>query len=480
MNENEERLSGALQENVLTALCFDDRVAPMVRACIKVQLFESSLYKEIAGHAIDYLDRFGKPIGDHLADELETVLKGDDRRKAAAYERELVNLYAARERVNGDYVVSQLQKFVRGQTIKSAIVTAAEAMRDGKVDEAEVAMQAGLTSQINLFEPGIRLSDPSQALSFLHHTQEAFATGIPCLDKYGVGPSRKTLFLVLAALNRGKSWWLMHLAKWAMLQRHSVVHITLEMSQEKVALRYMQSLFSLTKRQAAARVPQLITGDNGTLLDIDFAEIVRPSLEDRDIDKLLRRRVTRELSRRPPLIIKEFPTGGLTLSGLRAYLDGLERFHKVTPDLVVIDYADIMAIDSKDRREGIGANMIGLRGIAVERNCAIATASQTNREGINAKLVDERNLSEDVSKGFTADTVVSYNQTEMEHSLSLARLYVSKHRDDEARMMALIAQSYAMGQFCLDSVPLQPQYWNIIGASARDQEGADADREVRR
>lgn len=467
----EQRLSGALQENILTVLCFSDEFARIVRHAVRPQLFESSVFREVAGIAIDFIDQYGEPVKDHLADHLESILQGDDQRKASSYRRLLENLELAREAVNGKYVVTELQKFVRAQNMKSALIEAVQAADDGRVDDCALAMQKGLQTQELSFDSGLNLNDPQQAMSFLVQDDKPLMTGIDVLDHYGVGPARQTLMLLLAPLNRGKSWWLMHLGKWALLQQQTVLHITLEMSEHKTAARYLQSFFSITKRQAAARVPRFIRGRDGLVESIDYEQLVRPSLADPDIAAKLSGKIKAEFSRRPPLKIKGFPTGMLTIPMLEAYLDNLERFEKIVPDVIIVDYADLMAVDPKNMRQELGEIYKRLRGLGVSRNCCIVTASQSNRDGINAKMIDERNLSEDVSKGFTADTIVTYNQTEAEHAMQLARLYVSKHRDDEARMMALISQAYGIGQFCLDSVPLMSNYWQMI-SGRREEEDA--------
>ena len=189
-------------------------------------------------------------------------------------------------------------------------------------------------------------------------------------------------------------------------------------------------------------------------------------LADPDIREYLGRKLDR--TKRKRLLIKEFPTGGLTIAMLKAWLDSLERFEKFVPSMLIIDYADLMAIkDAKNKRDELGEIYKQLRGIGVERNIAIVTATQTNREGIGATNVDVGHLSEDISKSFTADTIITYNQTEQEYALGMARLFLAKHRDDEAKRWILIAQSYAIGQFCMDSAPMINKYWDFIKSGGR-------------
>ena len=98
--KTDERLSGALQENILVVLCFDAKHAVIARGALSPQLFESAVYREVAGIAIDYLDQYRQPVGEHLADHLEHILKGEDTRKAASYEQLLVHAPTGQDQGN--------------------------------------------------------------------------------------------------------------------------------------------------------------------------------------------------------------------------------------------------------------------------------------------------------------------------------------------------------------------------------------------
>ncbi len=134
----DEKLSGALQENVLTLLCFSEDFATTIRHSITQNLFESAVFREIAGHAIDFIDQFKKPIGEHLPDSLETILKGSDKRKARSYTGVIDNLFGAKNDVNGPYVLSKLNEFVRQQHLKSGVVAAVAALEDGRTFDAKI------------------------------------------------------------------------------------------------------------------------------------------------------------------------------------------------------------------------------------------------------------------------------------------------------------------------------------------------------
>lgn len=473
----EEPLSGALQENLLCLLVFSDQYCKLVRGAVTPHLFESAVYKEVASHAITFIDQFGEAAKEHISDSLEDILKGDDKRKATSYKRLLENLFIASSAINAEYVISQLQRFVRQQSMKAAILRAVEQIEDGKVDEAELELQRGLNTQVVSFDMGVSLGDPKQSLHFLDDNIKPLMTGIDELDKRGIGLVKKEQTVFMAPPGVGKSWGMIHMGKWAILQRQTVVHITLEMSADRVAQRYIQAFFSVSNRDSRVRMPRMTKDSSGGMTDVFYEDIERLSLRDHNIRDKLRQKIEREFRRRPKLIIKQFPTSTLTVPQLNAYLDGLERYHKIIPDVVIIDYPELMALDTTDLRIAVGNNNKLLRGIAVARNHAQLIASQSNRSGAQARMVESIHAGEDFSKIATADTVITLSQTNAEKKLGLARLFTAKARNEEGGFITLITQAYAVGQFCLDSAHLgSSDYWSYVAAGGR-KDDRDAEDE---
>ncbi len=168
-----------------------------------------------------------------------------------------------------------------------------------------------------------------------------------------------------------------------------------------------------------------------------------------------KRWITRRLSNmkaKPRLLIKEFPTFSLTIAQLNAYLDMLDRKFNFRPDVLIIDYPDLMAIKSTEKRIEIGNHFAALRGICQRRKMAGITVTQVNRKGADATLVTATHVAEDWSKIATCDNILTFNRTKHEKRLGLARVLVAAARDAEDGYVALIAQNYKTGQFCLDSI----------------------------
>ena len=469
------KLTGAIQEALLALLCFDDSAGggAFVRGLVAPDSFDA-FYCDLADAAGDFIQRYGTVPGEHTLDLIDALSKRrPDNAKMYARLFESVELTAAG--VNREYVLKHAREFVRMQLIRAGATELVDCLeRDDSeaLREAEKILIRMRTEQVDLFEPGTFLHERS-ALRFLDDDYEAFPTGIKLLDNRRLGPARKRLHLFLAALGRGKSWWLVHLAKIALMHRLRVLVVTLEMSEEEYACRLLQSAFSLTKREGEARFFNIVPPNDGAPINFAETALRRPSMSDHDIGEFLAKKQRRMLARRPPLLIKEFPSGKLTIPQLEAFLSGLEGTGFL-PDLILVDYVDLMdwRSVSPDKRIGIGENTVGLRGIAGERNMAVASCSQSNRTGAKAKRVDETHMGEDWSKGQTTDILLTYSQTRAERFLKLARLYVAKARTDEDKFEFLISQCYSIGQFVIDEHPMVAGVFDEIKYMA-ETEGGD-------
>jgi hypothetical protein len=291
-------------------------------------------------------------------------------------------------------------------------------------------------------------------------------TGIKELDKRLICPARKELFTILAPRNRGKTWALCHLGKFAALQHRKVVHITLEMSERLVFGRYIQGFFSLTKREAEEiRIPQLVLGSKGDLRSIGWKLLKkRGTLSNAATRKKIGEKLE-QLGGRMQIAVKEFPTSQLTIEGLVAYLESLEAQEGFIPDMVIMDYIDLMKTDVSNLRLDTGRLYREYRGLAVERSFAGVTASQSNRLGEDVKVITMKHIAEDITKADISDNILTYNQTKHEKPHGLARLFAAKVRNEQSGQVVLITQAYGIGQFCLDSHLLRTDHFKMLPKS---------------
>ena len=469
---NSDRLSVALQENLLTLLCFSGTASPQIRTAVTLNLYSNSLYRDIAARCYDFFDEFKKPPGDHLPDLFEQELNGEGADK---YGPLVVALREQKEQVNEAYILGQLDKFVRQQSLKTSIVAAAEALQQGDLDEAEKCFQEGLRQRITTFSPGTRLSKGIQKIFNQEVRIDTLPTGITELDKWDLGAARGELHLFMGPPKRGKSWWLVHVAKMGLLARRKVLYITLELSEAQILQRVIQSMFSVQRRKAPAIITKLKVDSMGRIQHWDQATMAnRLALEDPATRPVLEKKLAR-LRVADNFMVKQFPANSLTCREMDNYLEMLEQTEGFIPDVLALDYYDYMKLSASNYRLELGAMLNDIRGMAVTRNIPIYTAKRVNRIGAEADIATGIHAGEDYSAIYTADTIFSYNQTDFEKELGLARIYAADTRvSEKSQFTVLISQAYQVGQFVLGNALMSPTYKGQLEQASMDNGGGTA------
>ena len=204
------------------------------------------------------------------------------------------------------------------------------------------------------------------------------------------GLPNKTLNIALAGTGVGKSLFMCHHASAVLLEGKNVLYITLEMAEEKIAERI-----------------------DANLLNVNIQEIV-------DLPKPLFESKVTNLAKKTQgsLIIKEYPTASAHSGHFKALLNELALKKSFKPDIIFIDYLNICA--SSRYRAGSNVNSYSyikaiaeeLRGLAVEANVPIFSATQTTRSGFASSDVDLTDTSESFGLPATADLMFALISTE--------------------------------------------------------------------
>jgi hypothetical protein len=480
----DDRISTSLQENLITLLGYSDAHGGIIANSVDVNLFEGD-YRTIAARCVEYWQQQSEAPKVHLADLFDDILDAPgNARRAATFKRILSNMAMLSKGINADYAMRRIALWTDTQQIKMAIVESAEkiaANQEMAADEVkEIWHNLLKTRDTSNFEPGTYLTDVDDALARGLVADLEFPTGIPDFDLREAVPGRGELGVFLAAAKQGKTWWLIHLGKMALLSGKKVLHVSLEMKARKVQLRYYQSLFSVAKRYAETEVTRL-RQEESELVGFD-KELVKPvfALNSDDLRIELDAHLSYRASLYDNLLIKSFPSRTLTINALRAYLDTLEATTGFIPDLMLFDYLGIIKTDPKNHRIDLGMATVDLRGIAGERNIAIEAAHQISRKGADVSTARLTHISEDFSIVQTADQVKIMSRTEAERKHGLARIYVAACRGDEDGYGVLITQNYTHGQFALESAYLSPSYFSSLsdlqaryGETKEDENAAD-------
>ena len=154
--------------------------------------------------------------------------------------------------------------------------------------------------------------------------------------------------------------------------------------------------------------------------------------------------ISEKWENRGNLRIKEFPTKRLSVTGLRAFLNQLKNYEDFEPDVIIIDYLELMRTE-KEMAEYQGQERLAqeLRGLSTEYESLVWTATQTNREGKKVNIITDAELADSYGKIRVCDLVFSINQTEQEFDEGNARLYLMKSRNGRARFVIPIEIDYS-------------------------------------
>lgn len=475
MAEIGERFTVSLQENLITVLAYNAEQGRVLANTINTQLMDGD-FRTIADAIIDYWKKYDKPPLDHVADLVAHITEDKSNRRAKGIIRILRGMVQLSDSVNTEYVLRQANLFSRMQRIKAAVIDSAEKINSNQhlaIAEIETIWNDLLAQRMDTsFNAGMRGTDYKAVMDAMQNSDAEFSNGIKMLDRTHIVPARKEAFMWLGASGRGKTWALVKQGAQALKDRKKVLHVSLEMSEPRVLQRYYQCMFNVARRDAPVD-SILLDLEDGKLVGLEQA-VIKPAfaLDNVFASEQLRTHIIRTGSRMDNLVVKAFPSGTLSLNGLRAYIDMLEAVEKFVPDLLIVDYPGIMQHDPKDIRTSMSLTVLGIRGIAVDRNWATALAHQSNREGADSKMIKATHVAEAWPIIHHCDNIVTFSSSDREFRLGLCRAFVAKARNEEDKFGFLMTQSYKVGQFCIDSHWLNKKYFDYL-EDMPDPDGAE-------
>ena len=233
------------------------------------------------------------------------------------------------------------------------------------------------------------------------------------------GLARKELAMVAAPPGVGKSLYLVNQGATAIREGKNVLYVSLEMSEDKIAGRFDSVLSDLNNKD----------------------------LKEKPLAKLKLKEVLSEIKEKSSgrLIIKEFPTGACNVNQLRAYLVQLRLHRDFVPDLLIVDYLELLRPNRQIDAEYQAQQRISeeLRGLAVEQNALLWTATQTNRQARRVNIITDAELGDSYGKIRTADWAISLNQNQEEYDDGVMRVFVMKARDSKQHYLINVSVDYS-------------------------------------
>jgi len=394
---------------ILKNLIFNEVYTRKVIAFIQDDYFEDFKQKIIFEEIFKYLDKYDNLITkDILLIEVENRSDINDTSF-----QEIVELINSFEDEIGelDWLIDTTEKWCRDRAIYLALMESIK-IADGKDDtKGRDGIPRILSDALAVsFDNNIGhdyLQDYAKRFELYHRKEERIPFDLEYFNKITKGGlPNKTLNIALAGTGVGKSLFMCHVASSALIEGKNVLYITLEMAEEKIAERIDANLLNVNIQ--------------------DITDLPKPMFDSK-VESIAKKT-------QGTLIIKEYPTASAHSGHFKGLLNELALKKSFRPDIIFVDYLNICASSRYKANANVNSYSYikaiaeELRGLAVEANVPILSATQTTRSGYSSTDVDLTDTSESFGLPATADLMFALISTEELEKLNQIMVKQLKNR----------------------------------------------------
>ena len=408
---SDKRLEFVILKNLVKEDVFARKTLPFIQDEYFAERDERYVYEQIR----EYFTKYNTiPTVEALGIELDSASMNDADYKLTKVI--LDKLYKDKDDTPLDWLIEQTEKWCKDRAIYNAVMDSIEILDEkGKRSQGEIPdlLKEALSVSFDTNIGHDFLIDSDRRYDFYHTEEEKLPFDLDYFNKITKGGlPNKTLNIALAGTGVGKTLFMGHVAANCLMMGKNVLYITMEMSEERIAERIDANLLNIPIRE---------------LTDLP------KDMYDKKIERL------REKTK-GKLIIKEYPTAGAHVGHFRHLLQELNLKKDYKPDLIVIDYLNICT--SFRVRPGSNVNSYTLvksiaeelRGLAVEYDVPVLSATQTTRSGYSNTDIDLTDTSESFGLPATADFMFALISSEELEALDQMLVKQLKNRYNDPTM----------------------------------------------
>ena len=381
----------AFQIKVLAAMFVDRTFLQQIADIIQPDYFESDANSWLLEILLDHFREYKTPPSKDVLKVKVTEIDNDVLKTAVL--EQLKEVFRYMESDDLTFVKDEILKFCKNQEIKRAIMDSVGLLKMGSYDEIkskiDSAMKAGADTDIGHEYKKDVVARYNEAA---RHTVTTGWDVIDDLMDGGLAPGE--LGVVMAPAGIGKSWMLINIGANAIKQNKTVIHYTLELNENYVGQRY----------------DSVITGIAAQNLK-NYTDDIEDKLKD----------ISGEL------IIKYYPTKSTGVMGIKAHIEKTIMLGQ-TPDLIIVDYADLLKVSSKDKHEALEELYEDLRGMAGEYGVPVWTATQANRSALEDDIIEADKIASSYGKVMVSDFLMSLSRKVEDKLSGTGRGHVIKNR----------------------------------------------------
>jgi replicative DNA helicase len=400
----------SLEKTILKSLLRNENYCRKVIPFLKSEYFSNEdkvLFEQINDFILKYNKR---PTADALEIEINSLVKITEE-EVKACKSALTSFDESKEDTSEEWLIDKTETFCQEKAIYQAMMLSIEIMNGQNKTLGKGSIPHVLTEALSVsFDPNIGhdfFQDVEKRYDFYHRVEERIPFDLEFFNKITKGGlPKKTLNIILAGTGVGKSLAMCHFAAANLTIGKNVLYITMEMAEERIAERIDANLLN-TAVDDLEKMPK------------DLYERKVASLKNKTNGKL---------------IIKEYPTASASSQHFRTLLNELRLKKSFEPDIIYIDYLNICS--SARMKAGPNVNSYTfikaiaeeLRGLAVEFDVPIISATQTTRGGYSNSDVGLEDTSESFGLPATADFMFALISTEQLEDLGQIMVKQLKNR----------------------------------------------------
>ena len=451
-----EKLNALSEKDVIVGLIVSDKFCREIIPTLKPKDLEIEYTRIIASWIIWYYGKFKcAPKTDILKlyrSKIEEIKDEDLQENILSFIESVNKDFESVKNFNEEFMIQKSVQYLKSRSLKNLVSDIDSYVQMGELQKAEETLTHYRKVEANGSDAISLLHDVEKIVnSFLD--EEDFLYQMPGAYGKVIGKINRNDFIAfLAPIKRGKTWHLMYSAECALQAGLKVVYFSCEMSQEKMIKRFWRGLSGQCDvDEEGIDFPYFEENGQGKFI-IKHKTINRKAVSFSDVSK--KQKVMQKLFRGGDIRLFAVPTDSMTVRQMEMKLEDL-IYDGYIPDVIVIDYADILAKNEEDRGNDYRNQLDGiwkrLRGLAQKLNVAIITASQSTRDTIN-KDVKASDVAEDMRKLAHVTAMVSLNQTPEEKQQNIMRVKQLIVREEGSEFKeAICLQSLKISCPVLDS-----------------------------
>ena len=383
-----------IELTILKNLVHNEDFARKTLPFLKEEYFSDSSERQVFKRITEFMTKYNaRPTREAIGIEIESSsnLTEEEHRRSMDLVRNLVEP----EPVTMDWLLESTESFCQERAVYNAVMDSISILDGKDKNRTKNSIPEILSEALGVsFDSHIGhdfIEDYERRFDYYHRVEEKLPFDIELLNKVTRGGlSRKSLNIILAGTGVGKTLAMCHMTAANLAMGKNVLYITMEMAEEKIAERIDANLLNVASEDLA-------------MLPKDIYE--------KKIERL-RAKTTGKL------IIKEYPTASAHVGHFRHLINELNLKRNFVPDIIYIDYLNICM--SSRIKTGSNVNSYTyvkaiaeeLRGLAVEKNVPIVSATQTTRSGYTNSDPGLEDTSESFGLPATADFMIALVRTE--------------------------------------------------------------------